>query len=248
MEKKIKNWVIFGFLVFFITLLSWLFLIGNFPIKTSFAETIEEEVSSTSEEAVGSTSEEEVSSTSEEEVSLIPENSEENIKLNLLKEEIKEIKGTFGNRVFCRIYSDELGNELWLFDLESEKIKKIGSQDFGPTEDFPIGLKENFVFWLSKDRDKVFAFDFIKEKFYQESLPYFDPEKGERAKINFPEIPWTVIVDNFNFYFFSPETGEVFSDGNSEVLENFRQKFNLDKFLTKEKLSDLGFSVNWENE
>jgi hypothetical protein len=224
MGKKIKNWVIFGFLVVFIILLSWFFLIGHFPIKTSFAETIEEEATSTSE------------------------NSEENIKLNLLKEEIVEIKGTFGSRVFCRIYSDEFGNELWFFDLDSEKIKIIGSQDFAPIDDFPIGLKENFVFWLSKDKDKVFAFDFIKERFYQESLPYFDPEKGERAKINFPEIPWTVIVDNFNFYFFSPETGEVFSDGNSEVLENFRQQFNLDKFLTKEKLSDLGFSVNWENE
>jgi hypothetical protein len=224
MEKKIKNRVIFGFLVVFITLLSRFFLIGHFPIKTSFAETIEEEASSTSE------------------------NLEDDIELNLLKEEIKEIKGTFGNRAFCRIYSDEFGNELWLFDLENEKIKIIGSQDFAPTDDFPIGLKENFVFWLSKGKDKVFAFDFIKERFYQESLPYFDPEKGERARINFPEIPWTVIVDNFNFYFFSPETGEVFSDGNSEVLENFRQKFNLDQFFTKEKLSDLGFSVNWENE
>jgi hypothetical protein len=142
----------------------------------------------------------------------------------------------------------ESGSEVLIFNLINKKIKKIGFQEFSSASDFPIALKDNFIFWLSKDKDKVFAFDLINEKYYQKNLPKFDPSKGERARINFPEIPWTVIVDNFNFYFFSPETGEVFSDGNSEVLENFRQKFNLDKFLTKEKLSDLGFSVNWENE
>jgi len=180
------------------------------------------------------------------EVDYQEKNSWESIE-NISFEKIKEVKSNFSNLVVMKL-EKESGSEVLIFNLINKKIKKIGFQEFSSASDFPIALKDNFIFWLSKDKDKVFAFDLINEKYYQKNLPKFDPSKGERAKINFPEIPWTVIVDNFNFYFFSPETGEVFSDGNSEVLENFRQKFNLDQFLTKEKLSDLGFSVNWENE
>jgi hypothetical protein len=48
-KRRLKIGLFFGFLVVFIVLLSRFFLIGHFPIKKSFAETIEEEVSSTSE-------------------------------------------------------------------------------------------------------------------------------------------------------------------------------------------------------
>lgn len=163
-------------------------------------------------------------------------------ELNLSTDRIKEIKGTSSKAVIVRIEKEDK-NELWLFNFDSGKIGRMGFDISAPASDFPVGLKDNFIFWLGKNKDEVFVYDSAAKKFYQKPLSSFDPAKGERARIIFPEIPWEIIVDADSFYFFSGKTGEVFSDGNSEVLESFRQKFNLDNSLTKEELSDIGFSV-----
>lgn len=156
-------------------------------------------------------------------------------------DKIIEIEGAVLNAVIVKIDRNK-ENELWLFDLEKSEQENIGFETT-IASNFPIGIKGGFIFWLSEDKKTLFGFDIGRKiRFYKE-IPAFEPAQGERAKIKLKEMPWEVIVGADNFYFFSKDTGEIFSDGNSEVLESFRQKFNLDNFLTKEELNDLGFSV-----
>lgn len=137
-------------------------------------------------------------------------------------------------------------HELWLYNIEDGTKENIG-RDVSIAPDFPIGIKGGFIFWLSEDRQTVYAYNPDSKMRLEKTVPAFDQSLGERARIIFSEIPWKVIVDANNFYFFSPKTGEIFSDGNSEVLESFRQKFNLDNFLNKDELSNLNLVVE-ENE
>ncbi|OGD56354.1 hypothetical protein A2V71_01405 [Candidatus Berkelbacteria bacterium RBG_13_40_8] len=165
---------------------------------------------------------------------------------NLSSDKILEIKGAVLNAVIVKIERDEK-NELWLFNLDNGEQENIGSGT-SVASNFPIGIKGDLVFWLSRDKNTLFGFDIGRKIRFYKPIPAFDPAQGERAKVKLREIPWEVIVGADNFYFFSKDTGEVFSDGNSEVLDLFRQKFKLDEFLSKEELNNIGYVVEEENE
>lgn len=129
--------------------------------------------------------------------------------------------------------------ELWLVG------KKIENVDGGKSirSDFPLGVKEQYVFWLSENKDIVYAYN-IEKKFREEvPLPLPIGEETERRVVKFPDIPWEVIIAFDNFYFSREETGEVFSDSNSLVIQYFRGKMNLDESLPKEKIESLGMPV-----
>ncbi len=153
---------------------------------------------------------------------------------------IEEIRG-FSDKLILKVKKEDK-NEIWLFDLKDEKWQKLNPKEL-ISHDSPIAIKDNYVFWLSEDKKTILAYDWIKNEYYQKEIPLFDPSQGKRAEINFSKIPWKVIFDGESFYFWSKKTGEIFPDGDSLVLETFKEKFNLDKFLTSEKLGELGFLV-----
>ena len=156
-------------------------------------------------------------------------------------DKILEIKGNDLSTVAVKIKNGEM-DELWWYNLKNQKQENI-SFNTSVSADFPIGLKNNYIFWLSKDRNLISAFDCEKRVIFQKQAPFFSPGQDGRTRVKFSEISWEIIVGAADFYFFSGEAGEVFSDGNSEVLESFRQKYNLDNFLNQEELANLGFSV-----
>jgi hypothetical protein len=82
------------------------------------------------------------------------------------------------------------------------------------------------------------------KKLLDQTVPTFDGADGERADVRFDNIPWKVIVGNEGFSFFSPETGEVFSDEDSRSVETLRTKMGLDSVLDKEELSNLSLPVS----
>jgi len=171
----------------------------------------------------------------------VVEHTEEKTELNFSTGRIKDIKGSSAKTVVVRI--KKLGkNELWLFDLEKGKKTKIGFLESAPAN-FPIGLKDKFVFWLSEDFRILFVFDTSNKQKTQFIVPTYDWEKGERARIDLQNIPWEVIVDRDRFYFYSQDTGEVFSDEDQVFREAFREKNNLDLFLTKDELSELNLEI-----
>lgn len=130
--------------------------------------------------------------------------------------------------------------ELWLYNVIPGSERQI-STDIAA--DFPMGLKGGFFFWLSKDRAILYAYHPEHNEHLSQPVPAFDPAKGERARMHFPGILWQVIVDNHNFYFFSQETGEVFSDGSSSAREEFGARNNLHKFISEEQMGHLGFTI-----
>jgi hypothetical protein len=166
---------------------------------------------------------------------------EEKAALNFSSDKIKEVKGSSTKNVVARI-ERQGKNELWFFDLEEGKKIKIGFRESAPG-DFPVGLKDKFVFWLSEDFKTLFVFDTSNKHKLQFAVPTFDWEKGERARVKLPNTAWEVVVDIDKFYFYSKDTGEVFSDDDQAARELFRKTNNLDLFLTKEEKSALGFEV-----
>lgn len=179
------------------------------------------------------------------------ESYEEEIKIDKFQElgnfdfnklEIKKIKGISPTEVIVFVFNKETKeNELLLINVNNKTIKKIASGIISPSDNSVIASKENFVFWVNEEESLIFAADYKNTKIYKKKLPKFDKSKGERATINFQEITYEVIYDGHNLYFKDNIHGEVFSDDYSLVLEDFRKNFNLDKFLAKEKLEELGF-------
>ncbi len=179
------------------------------------------------------------------------ESYEEEIKIDKFQElgnfdfnklEIKKIKGISPTELIAFVFNKETKeNELLLINVSNKTIKKIASGVISPSDNSVIASKENFVFWINEEESLIFAADYKNTKIYKKKLPKFDKSKGERAIVNFQEITYEVIYDGHNLYFKDNIHGEVFSDDYSLVLEDFRKNFNLDKFLAKEKLEELGF-------
>ncbi|MEM3373511.1 MAG: hypothetical protein QXF76_04820 [Candidatus Anstonellales archaeon] len=179
------------------------------------------------------------------------ESHEEEIKINKFPEienfdfnklEIEKIKGISPTDVLIFVFNKETKeNELLLVNIPNKTIKQIASGIISPSDNSIIASKENFVFWINEEESLIFAADYKNTKIYKNQLPQFDKSKGERATISFREITYEVIYDGHNLYFKDNIHGEVFSDDYSLVLEDFRKNFNLDRFLTKEKLEQLGF-------
>jgi hypothetical protein len=156
---------------------------------------------------------------------------------------IKRIKGTFLNAIIVQLQKN--GNEeLWVYDLEDGTEEKIetGSSTL-ISDDFPLGVKDGHLFWVSKDKSSVFAYNMTTKEIQEKTLHPFDVAQGERGEVVFEGIPWTIFVNAENFSFFSKSTGEVFSDDDGSFAEILRQKLQLDTVLDKEELSNLNLQV-----
>jgi hypothetical protein len=183
---------------------------------------------------------EEVNDDNSEEVVKEEEKVEEPVP-NFYTDVIKKVKGFVLNAVIVQIERNK-ESQLWIIDTLTGNQEPV-EEDISMSSDFPIGLKGGYVFWLSEDKHTLFSFNVDTKEYFQELIPIPNPEKGERMRASFAEIPWEVIIDSDNFYFYSERTGEVFSDEDSGVLESFRGKFELDKSLDTEELKQLNFSV-----
>jgi hypothetical protein len=145
---------------------------------------------------------------------------------------IIKIKGISNNKILAVLSKDE----LWFFDLIKEKQTKI-SDDIDVN--FDIGIKVNHAFWLSKDRTKVYYMNLNSLTIKEKTL-----ERGDflqRIYLPFPDLNLTLVLEGNNFYFQIPQIGEVFSDENSIIKDNFIRVFGLNKLLNEEELNNLGY-------
>jgi hypothetical protein len=152
---------------------------------------------------------------------------------------IKTIKGAFLKAVIVQV-EKKTKDELWLYNMEDETKERLttgSTTSVSPT--YPLGVKDDYLFFLSEDKQVVYAYNLVTKALLQNDVPSFDGARGERAEIHFAEIKWKVIVSSDRFSFFSEETGEVFSDDNLTIVEAFRQKLKLDTVLDIEELGDL---------
>jgi hypothetical protein len=157
---------------------------------------------------------------------------------------IRKIKGTFLNSVVVQL-EKEGSEELWLYDVENGTEEKVVlGTSTSLLADSPLGVKGGHIFWLSKDRDRIFAYTIETKELQEALIPGYDIAKGERGEVIFESIPWKVIVDEDAFLFYSDTTGEVFSDENGAIAETLRNKLDLDAVLDKEELSNLNFHVD----
>lgn len=157
---------------------------------------------------------------------------------------IKKIKGTFLNVAVLQIEKD--GNEaLWLYNIDDDsQINITATGTVSVSSSSPIGVKDGYIFWLSKDNTIMYSYN-IKTGLYEGSqlVPSFDASRGERPRLSFPGIPWEIIIGAKRFTFYSKETGEVFSNGDSKILDAVRERFHLEEILTEEKLQELDYSI-----
>ena len=156
---------------------------------------------------------------------------------------IKKIKGALRHIVIVQLEKDG-HEELWLYDLEKETQEKISNgSSTSLSTDSPLGVKEDYLFWVSEDKTKIFAYNMITKEIKEQVTPTYDVSKGERGEVTFENIPWKVIVGTEEFFFWSEQTGEVFSDDNGSIAGEFRTTLKLDTVLNKENLSNLNFQV-----
>jgi hypothetical protein len=145
---------------------------------------------------------------------------------------IIKIKGISNNKILAVLNK----GELWFFDLIKEKQTRI-SDDIDIN--FDIGIKVNHAFWLSKDRTKVYYMNLNSLTIKEKTLETAD--FSQRIYLPFPDLNLTLVLEGNNFYFQIPQIGEVFSDENSIVKDNFIRVFGLNKLLNEEELNNLGY-------
>ena len=131
------------------------------------------------------------------------------------------------------------GRGLWMYDIENNKRLRVATSSQIDALS-PLGLKDDYVFWLSASGTQAYAFDSRHRTYQIKEVKPFDVTQGERGEVTFKDLPWKVIIGTDRFYFWKEETGEVFSDGNSEALDNFRKEFRLDEVLSDEEKDSLG--------
>lgn len=164
---------------------------------------------------------------------------------------IKKMKGVSGDIVLVQIergMGDTVRDELWLYDMDKNTEEKVGAGTSSITTtiapDSPIGIKGGYLFWVSVDKATVYAYHIHDKIILASPLSSYNLSTGERGEVTFTQIPWKVIVSGERFSFSSPDTGEVFSDEDSGIVETFRIKLGLDQVLDKEELSNLNLSVS----
>lgn len=174
---------------------------------------------------------------------------EDNRVPDFAKDVIKKIKGVFSTFIILQVVKGDV-EELWLYDIAAsstpQKIQASSSILFD--SDVSIGIKEEYVFWLSKDRSILYAYNVYTKSIAEKPVPPFDPSLGERGRVTFDGLRWEVIIGASEMTFYSPETGEVFSDDDGEIAEVFRKKEGLDSVLNKEEISNLNLPVEAETE
>lgn len=164
------------------------------------------------------------------------------------EERLHEIKGLTPYLAVVSLYTGEdvdIKRSLWMYDIENSKRLQLASStqvDFSS----PLGVKDNYIFWRADAGKKMYAFD-TKHKTYQvKEVKSFDVSEGERGEVTFEDVPWKVIIASDNILFWKEETGEVFSDGNSEALENFKVEFRLDEVLSSQEKDNIGIPTSVE--
>jgi hypothetical protein len=137
--------------------------------------------------------------------------------------------------------------EVWYYAVNTDELTGI-SKDSDISDDFPIGIKDKYILWLSKDKRKLFVFDSESGKRLEEAVALPSPAKGEKVRVRIWGVPWEVVITSDNFFFYSKKTGEIFSDDDGDVKEKFRHKFDLDSSMADEELVNLGFQVGEEGD
>lgn len=161
-------------------------------------------------------------------------------------EELKRIKGITPYLALVdvtRTKGDQVEDDLWLYDIESDKrlVIATGTQI---AADFPFGLKGDYVFWLSKNKQEVYAFDSRHRTYQSKELPAYNISDGERGEVLFDDVPWKVIIGADNFAFWSEATGEVFGDEDAGALVNFTDFFHLQTVLSQKEKENIGIPVD----
>ncbi len=160
--------------------------------------------------------------------------------INLTTEKLKEIKGVSKNSVAVKT-EDNGENTLWIFDLDKRKKIEIGFNESAPASFFQIGIKDEFIFWLSSDTKKVFVFNSKTKEI--SSIDISNYGIGSRAQIPIPGSSWRLVLGAQEFYFYREDTGEVFSDDEGTVRNTFGNAENLGSFLDNDSLSGLKLEV-----
>lgn len=159
---------------------------------------------------------------------------------------LKQIKGVFLNAIIIQVEKEQQ-EELWVYDLETNTKTKIenssSTESVTVAKDFPVGVKDSFIVWLSGDRKKIYAYNVLTKEFTEMNAPLYDGETGARPRVSFPGLAYEVIIDADRFAFYQESTGEVFSDDNGVYTEMFRQKLDLDKVLDTETIGNLNLPV-----
>lgn len=153
-------------------------------------------------------------------------------------EAVQGIKGVTPYLALVDIVTPQ-GRGLWMYDIENNKRLRVATSSQIDALS-PLGLKDDYVFWLSASGTQAYAFDSRHRTYQIKEVKPFDVTQGERGEVTFKDLPWKVIIGTDRFYFWKEETGEVFSDGNSEALDNFRKEFRLDEVLSDEEKDSLG--------
>ena len=173
---------------------------------------------------------------------------------NFASDTIKRMKGLLSDKVLFQMerkFGDISRDELWVYDITHGSTERVGtSTGERPTtiaEDSPIGIKDENLFWLSRDKKVLYVYTVISKEIHELPVPPFDQSKGERGEVTFPQIPWKIFVGGNDFSFYSSSTGEVFSDENAEVAAKLRAIMKLDTVLDKDELSGLGLPVKAED-
>lgn len=164
------------------------------------------------------------------------------------EERLHQIKGLTPYLAVVSLYTGEdttTKRSLWMYDIENNKRLQVATS----TEiDFtsPLGVKDGYIFWRADTGKKMYAFD-TKHKTYQvKEVKPFDVSEGERGEVTFEDLPWKVIVTGESILFWKEETGEIFSDENSEALENFKVEFRLDEVLSSQEKDNVGIPMSTE--
>jgi len=170
------------------------------------------------------------------------------------KDKLRDIRGMDNGILIAEISRSNIYGfilELWAIDVNTGVAKRIAFNESAPSYKIRPGIKEGVIFWVSEFNDKVYAYDTVNGITVSRNLPSYDLGKGEIGRVSFNNTVihsnWDVLVDGSQIYFYSPSDGEVFSDDNSDIKEEYRQRMNLDKYFSSDELSSLSLEVKQED-
>lgn len=164
------------------------------------------------------------------------------------KDTLISIRGAVDNSVVVQVTKMGI-SELWLYNLSLSTEEKINTGTSTVISSlFPIAIKDSYVFFMSGDETEIISYNITTKVTKRLSIPLYDGAEGERAEVVFEGFPWKIIVSPNNFSFFSEKTGELFSDENGALAEQFRNRMLLDSILNKDQLSDFNFQVDGSEE
>jgi hypothetical protein len=174
------------------------------------------------------------------------------------KDALLDIHGMDNSFVIAEISRNDtygLILELWSINVKTGAVSRIAYNESAPSYNIRPGIKDDVVFWVSEYNDKIYAYDTVNNLTMYRNLPSYDISKGELGRVSFNDtainneqnVGWDVIVDGSQVYFYNPKEGEVFSDDNSDIKEQFRHLMNLDSYYTTDELSQLSLQVNQDD-